>query len=113
MVAPPPHHQSHLSQQCLKGLLEAVAFVEVVEAVDVFETDGLVKAVQVVESLEVVEFVEAVDLFENVDKDVAEIDGLVEAPVLYTVGQQATFWNMNSSVWAIWAVLAVREKKWI
>ena len=35
------------------------------------------------------------------------------ASVLYTVGLQATFWNMNSSVWAIWAMLAVREKKWI
>ena len=34
-------------------------------------------------------------------------------PVLYAVGLQATFWNMNSSVWAILAVLAVREKKWI
>ena len=31
-------------------------------------------------------------------------------PVLYTVGLQATFCNMNSSVWAIWAVLAVRKK---
>ena len=28
-------------------------------------------------------------------------------PVLYTVSQQATFWNINSSVWA---VRAVREK---
>ena len=46
MVAQPHHHhQSHLSQQCLKGRFEAVAFVEVVEAVDVFETDGLVEAV--------------------------------------------------------------------
>ena len=25
-------------------------------------------------------------------------------PVLYTVGQQATFWNMNSNVWAILVV---------
>ena len=31
-------------------------------------------------------------------------------PVLYTVGLQATFWNMNSSVWA---AQAVRGKKWI
>ena len=28
----------------------------------------------------------------------------------YTVGLQATFWNMNSSVWAIWAAQAVRKK---
>ena len=30
--------------------------------------------------------------------------------VLYTVGLKATFWNMNSSVWA---AQAVRKKKWI
>ena len=29
---------------------------------------------------------------------------LAQTPVLYTVGQQATFWNMNSSVWAVRAV---------
>ena len=31
----------------------------------------------------------------------------------YTVDQETTFWNMNSSVWAVWAVwaeLAVRKK---
>ena len=33
------------------------------------------------------------------------------APVLYTVGQQTKFWNMNSSVWTVWAVRAVRKKK--
>ena len=37
----------------------------------------------------------------------------VMIPVLYTVGLQATFWNMNSSVWAVWAAMAVRKKKWI
>ena len=35
---------------------------------------------------------------------------IIKYPVLYTVGQQATFWNMNSSIWAVWAVRAVREK---
>ena len=35
----------------------------------------------------------------------------LRAPVLHTVGLLATFWNMNSSVWAIWAVLPVRGKK--
>ena len=34
-------------------------------------------------------------------------------PALYTVGLQATFWNMNSSVWAIWAAQGSKEKKWI
>ena len=29
---------------------------------------------------------------------------------LHTVGLKATFWNMNSSVWVIWAELAVRKK---
>ena len=32
-------------------------------------------------------------------------------PVLYTVGLQATIWNMNSSVWAIWAAQGSKEKK--
>ena len=34
-------------------------------------------------------------------------------PVLYTVDLEATFWNMNFSVWAVWAAQAVSEKKWI
>ena len=34
-------------------------------------------------------------------------------PVLYTVVLYATFWNMNSSVWAVWAAQAIRGKKWI
>ena len=32
---------------------------------------------------------------------------------LYTVGLKATFWNMNSSFWAVWAALGSKEKKWI
>ena len=39
--------------------------------------------------------------------------GMPLDPVLYPVGQKATFWNMNSSVWAVWAVGAVRKKEWI
>ena len=29
------------------------------------------------------------------------------------IGLQDTFWNINSSAWAVWAVRAVKEKKWI
>ena len=32
------------------------------------------------------------------------------APVLYTVGLEATFWNMNSSVWAGWAAQGSKKK---
>ena len=32
-------------------------------------------------------------------------------PILYTVGPQATFWNMNSSVWAVWVVWAAQGSK--
>ena len=36
------------------------------------------------------------------------------APVVYTVVLfKATFWNRNSSVWAVGASQAVRGKKWI
>ena len=38
---------------------------------------------------------------------------LALVPVLYTVGLWATFWNMNSSVWAEWAAQGSKEKKWI
>ena len=38
---------------------------------------------------------------------------VVVGPVLYTIGLLATFWNMNSSAWAIWAAQAVRKKEWI
>ena len=34
--------------------------------------------------------------------------GKVQSPVLYTVGLQTTFWNMNYSVWA---VQAAQEEK--
>ena len=34
----------------------------------------------------------------------------VMASVLYTVGRKATFWNMISSVWAVWAGRAERKK---
>ena len=37
----------------------------------------------------------------------------VTLPDLCTVDLVAAFWNMNSSVWAIWAAQAVRKKKWI
>ena len=33
------------------------------------------------------------------------------APVLYTVGLKAKFWNMNYSVWAVWASHISKEKK--
>ena len=36
---------------------------------------------------------------------------LDSTPVLYTVGQYATIWNMDSSIWAIWAAQGSKEKK--
>ena len=35
---------------------------------------------------------------------------MTKIPVLYKVGQQAKIWNMNSSVWTVWAAQAVRKK---
>jgi hypothetical protein len=35
---------------------------------------------------------------------------MTKIPVLYKVGQQAKIWNMNSSVWTVWAALCSKEK---
>jgi hypothetical protein len=40
-----------------------------------------------------------------------ELPAAARTPVLQTVGLYVTFWNMNSSVWAIWAALGSKEKK--
>ena len=42
---------------------------------------------------------------------IIQIWAMVDFPVLYTVGLWAKFWNMNSSVWIVWAAQGSKEKK--